>query len=91
MHRVVAPEVGRSQDAELIESPQGGPLASKAIRARMPGSLGNSGLVVSRHRSHLAYNYGLLSANCGLLWGIVADYFGLLGVPGRLTSQVESQ
>ena len=29
-----------------------------------------------------AYNYGLLSVNSGLLWGIVACYFGLLGFPG---------
>ena len=30
----------------------------------------------------MAYNYGLLSVNYGLLWSIVACYFGLLGVPG---------
>ena len=30
----------------------------------------------------MAHNYGLLSVNNGLLWGIVAYYFGLLGVPG---------
>ena len=31
----------------------------------------------------MACSYGLLSVNHGLLWGIVAYYFGLLGVPGR--------
>ena len=31
----------------------------------------------------VAYNYGLLSINYGLLWGIVASFFGLLGVPGK--------
>ena len=31
----------------------------------------------------VASNYGLLSVNGGLLWGLVACYFGLLGVPGR--------
>ena len=31
----------------------------------------------------MADNYGLLSVNYGLLWSIVACYFGLLGVPGR--------
>ena len=31
----------------------------------------------------MAHNYGLLSVNSGLLWGIVAYYFGPLGVPGR--------
>ena len=31
----------------------------------------------------MAYNYGLRSINYGLLWGIVASDFGLLGVPGR--------
>ena len=30
----------------------------------------------------VAYNSGLLSVNSGLLWSIVAYYFGLLGVPG---------
>ena len=30
----------------------------------------------------MAYNYWLLSDNYGLLWDIVAYYFGLLGVPG---------
>ena len=30
----------------------------------------------------VACNHGLLSVNYGLLWGIVASYFGLLGVPG---------
>ena len=30
----------------------------------------------------MAYNYGLLSVYYGLLWGIVAHYFGLLGAPG---------
>ena len=32
----------------------------------------------------MANNYGLLSVNYGLLWGIVAYYFGLLGVPGTV-------
>ena len=31
----------------------------------------------------VAQNCGLLSVNNGLLWGIVAYYFRLLGVPGR--------
>ena len=31
----------------------------------------------------MAYNYGLLWIHYGLLWRIVACYFGLLGVPGR--------
>ena len=31
----------------------------------------------------VAHKYGLLSINYWLLWGIVADYFRLLGVPGR--------
>ena len=31
----------------------------------------------------VACNLGLRSINCGLLWGIVASYFGLLGFPGR--------
>ena len=30
----------------------------------------------------VAYNNGLFSMHCGLLWGIVACYFGLLGFPG---------
>ena len=30
----------------------------------------------------MACYYGLLSVNSGLLWSIVADFFGLLGVPG---------
>ena len=30
----------------------------------------------------VAHNYGLLSVNNELLWGIVAYYFGPLGVPG---------
>ena len=30
----------------------------------------------------VAYNYELLSINNGLLWSIVASFFGLLGVPG---------
>ena len=30
----------------------------------------------------MAFYSGLLSVNYGLLWGIVAYYFGLLGVPG---------
>ena len=30
----------------------------------------------------VACNYGLLWLISGLLWGIVAYYFGLLGVPG---------
>ena len=30
----------------------------------------------------MACNYGLLSVNYGLLWCVVASYFGLLGVPG---------
>ena len=37
----------------------------------------------------VAYNYGLFSVNYGLLWGIVAYYFGLLGVPG--TCKVDSE
>ena len=32
----------------------------------------------------VAYNYWLLSDNYGLLWDMVAYYFGLLGVPGRV-------
>ena len=32
----------------------------------------------------MAYNYGLLSVNYGLLYGIVAWFFGLLGVPGSI-------
>ena len=31
----------------------------------------------------MACKYGLFSVNYGLLWGIVAHCFGLLGVPGR--------
>ena len=31
----------------------------------------------------VAYDNGLLCMYCGLLWGIVACYFRLLGVPGR--------
>ena len=31
----------------------------------------------------MAQNYGLLEANSGLLWAIVAYYFQLLGCPGR--------
>ena len=31
----------------------------------------------------MAYNYGLLWLVYGLLYGIVACYFGLLGVPGK--------
>ena len=31
----------------------------------------------------VAYNWGLLCQIYGLLWGIVACYFGLLGFPGR--------
>ena len=31
----------------------------------------------------MAYNSGLLSMNYGLLWGIVAYFVGLLGVPGK--------
>ena len=34
----------------------------------------------------VAYNSGLLSMDYGLLWGIVASYFGLLGLPGAYTS-----
>ena len=30
----------------------------------------------------MAYNYGLLSMNYGVLWGIVAYYIGLLGFSG---------
>ena len=30
----------------------------------------------------VAYTYGLFSVKYGLLWGIVAYYFGLLGCPG---------
>ena len=30
----------------------------------------------------VAYKYELRSGNYGLLWSIVACYFGLLGVPG---------
>ena len=30
----------------------------------------------------VAYYYGLLSVNYGLLWSIVVFYLGLLGVPG---------
>ena len=29
----------------------------------------------------MAYNYGLLSVNYGLLWSVEAYLFGLLGVP----------
>ena len=50
-----------------------------------------AGLVKSKFRDAkiipgkpVAYNYGLLSTNNGLLWGIVANYFGLLGVPGKV-------
>ena len=32
----------------------------------------------------VASNYGLLSMNSGLLWGIVAYYFRLLGFPGSV-------
>ena len=32
----------------------------------------------------MAYSYGLLSVNYGLLWNIVASYFGLLGCPGTV-------
>ena len=39
--------------------------------------------------SQVAQNYGLLSVKNGLLWGIVAYNFRLLGVPGNyLESQV---
>ena len=31
----------------------------------------------------MAYNYGLLSLNYGILRSIVAYFFGLLGIPGR--------
>ena len=31
----------------------------------------------------MAYNFGLLWLIYGLLWGTVAHYFGLLGVPGN--------
>ena len=31
----------------------------------------------------MAYNYGPLWIYYGLLYGIVAYYFGLLGVPGK--------
>ena len=31
----------------------------------------------------VAHNYGLLETNNVLLWGIVADYFQLLGCPGN--------
>ena len=31
----------------------------------------------------MAHNYGLLEANNGLFWGIVAYFFRLLGCPGR--------
>ena len=41
---------------------------------------------VLHHECHpgkpVAHNYGQLSVNNGLLRGIVACYFGLLGVPG---------
>ena len=30
----------------------------------------------------MAWNYRLLWLNCGLLWGIVVNYFGMLGFPG---------
>ena len=37
----------------------------------------------------VAHNYGgLLSVNNGLLWGIVAYYFGPLGVPGRALMKI---
>ena len=36
----------------------------------------------------MAHNYGLLETNNGLLWGIVACNFWLLGVPGRLLKHV---
>ena len=32
----------------------------------------------------VAHNLGLLCLNDGLLWGIVAQYFWLLGFPGRV-------
>ena len=34
-----------------------------------------------------AHNYGLLPPNYGLLLGIVACYFGLVGFPGNLLEQ----
>ena len=39
----------------------------------------------------VAYNDGLLSVNCGLLWDIVAYFFGLLGVPGSYSSAFRTQ
>ena len=36
----------------------------------------------------MAYDCGLLWLICGLLYGIVACYFRLLGVPGRLLSSI---
>ena len=50
--------------------PYGGPLNQNEIS--LPGK-------------PVAYNYGLLSINYGLLYGIVACYFKLLGVPGMST------
>ena len=42
----------------------------------------NISKVAHNFRLLVAYNNGLLSSNYGLLLGIVACYFGLLGVPG---------
>ena len=39
----------------------------------------------------MAQNYGLLSVNYGLLWGIVDYYFGLLGVQGRLPQGISAR
>ena len=38
----------------------------------------------------VAYNNGLLSINYGLLWGIVACNFRLLGVPCTLKAATET-
>ena len=37
----------------------------------------------------MAQNYGLPSLGCGLLWGVVACYFGLLGFPGNLFTRAK--
>ena len=47
--------------------------SSKSLNHHLPGK-------------PVAHNYELLSINNGLLWSIVASFFGLLGVPGRRQS-----
>ena len=69
------------------------PEKSKTEEAPWPATVGSESPNPPANRlpgKPVAYNNGLLSINHGLLWSIVACFFGLLGVPGGMQASIFS-